>query len=314
MGRPMASRLVERGFRVAVCDFDPANRAPLVARGATPKADVAELGASADLVFATIPHDGALESVVFGGDGAKGLVDARPLPSALIEMSTVSPAASARIASVLAEAGIAYLRAPVSGSTDMARDGKLTVLASGDAATWDRAVEVFDVLAARRFYLGEGEQARFMKLVLNTLVGATSAVLSEAMLLGEAGGLSRAQIMDVVGQSAVASPLLAYKRAAIVEDDFTPAFSVEQMIKDFTLICGAANREGLPMFATGLILQQYHAAAAAGYRDADFFALMNWLRAIVDLGNREGGREPSHQVIETTVEPGRPGAESALAP
>ena len=126
------------------------------------------------------------------------------------------------------------------------------------------------------------------------------------MLLGEAGGLSRAQIMDVVGQSAVASPLLAYKRAAIVEDDFTPAFSVEQMIKDFTLICGAANREGLPMFATGLILQQYHAAAAAGYRDADFFALMNWLRAIVDLGNRKEGVNPRSKPSKQSSSPVAP--------
>jgi 3-hydroxyisobutyrate dehydrogenase-like beta-hydroxyacid dehydrogenase len=284
----MAGRLLERGFSLMISDPSPENRAPLVARGAAHRASAAEVAACCDLVFATIPNDAALQAVVSGPDG---LVAATTRPTAFVEMSTVSPAASAEAAATLAEAGIGYLRAPVSGSTNLARDGKLTILASGNATVWTRVEPAFEVMAARRFYLGTGEEARYMKLVLNALVGGTSALLSEAMLLGEAGGLSRAQIMEVVSESAVASPLLAYKQEAIVTDDFTAAFSIEQMIKDFTLICAAANRQGLPMFATSFILQQYHAARAAGLGESDFFALMNWLRDMVSPGGKENDHD-----------------------
>ena len=154
----------------------------------------------------------------------------------------------------------------------------LTALASGDAAAWETVSPLIDVLAARKFYLGPGEEARYMKLVLNALVGAMASVLGEALVLGEKGGLSPAQMMEVIGQSAVASPLLEYKREMIARMDFSPAFSVHQMIKDFTLITDAARDKQVPMFVANLILQQYTAASNAGYSEKDFFALFEWMR------------------------------------
>jgi len=103
-----------------------------------------------------------------------------------------------------------------------------------------------------------------------------SALLAEALSLGESGGLTRASMMEVIGESAAASPLLAYKTQTVVADDFSPAFTVLQMIKDFTLISDAARSNGVPLLTTGLILEQYRAAANAGLKDADFFALVKW--------------------------------------
>ena len=126
-------------------------------------------------------------------------------------------------AEALSEAGILYVRAPLSGSTALAEKAALTVLASGDADAWTTVLPYIERMASRHFYLGPGEEARYMKLVLNTLVGATSAVLSEALALGESGDLDRARMMEVICESAVASPLLAYKREALVANDFSPA-------------------------------------------------------------------------------------------
>ena len=290
MGRPMAGRLIEAGHLVVIADPVPENRASLVARGAQVADDVGDLFGRCAVVFATIPNDAALDAVVFGDGTAPGLVSGHARPAAFVEMSTVSPHASLRAAEGLERADIAYLRAPVSGSTDMAKAGKLTVLASGDPEAWRLAEPLLSAVSARRFYLGPGEEARYMKLVLNTFVGATSAILSEAVLLGEAGGLSRAQMMEVLAESAVASPLIGYKRTAIENDDFSPAFSVEQMVKDFTLICEAGNRQHIPMFTTSFILQQYHAAVAAGHAEDDFFVLVKWLR---DLSGRGAIDSPS---------------------
>jgi 3-hydroxyisobutyrate dehydrogenase-like beta-hydroxyacid dehydrogenase len=278
MGNPMATRLIEAGIHVTICDPVVENRASLVARGASVANTVGELAASSGIIFSMIPNDAVLSDVIYGGTHQPGLISQIRAGSILIEMSTVSPQLSERIATDLAARDVAYLRCPVSGSTALARNGTLTILASGNQRAWETSSALLDLIAARKFYLGPHEEARYMKLVLNTLVGATSAILGEALVLGERGGLTPGQMMDVIVESAAASPLMKYKRDMIAQMDFTPAFSVAQMMKDFTLITEVGRDKQIPMFVANLILQQYMAAANVGYSDQDFFALFGWMR------------------------------------
>jgi 3-hydroxyisobutyrate dehydrogenase-like beta-hydroxyacid dehydrogenase len=284
MGNPMATRLIEAGYAMTICDPMAENRASLVARGANVAASPGDLAARCQIIFSTIPNDAVLTEMIFGAEDREGFLAQVSAGTILIEMSTVSPQISAQVAAALALRGVAYLRCPISGSTALARSGKLTALASGDAAAWETVDPLMDVLAARRFFLGPGEEARYMKLVLNALVGATASILGEALVLGEKGGLTADQMMGVISQSAVASPLLDYKREMIAQMDFSPAFSVTQMLKDFTLITDAARDKQVPMFVANLILQQYTAASNAGYSDQDFFALFDWMRRTSGLG------------------------------
>ena len=275
MGAPMVRNLLKAGVAVAVTEPSEAALQPLLRAGASDAA-AAPAGMVPDLVFATLPNDRALLDVVRGGPAGPGLAVTLARGAVFVEMSTVSPNCSRDVAQALADAGILYLRAPISGSTAMAETAALTLFASGDPQAWMAALPLLELMSAKQFYLGPDEQARYMKLVVNTLVGATSAVLAEALALGAAGGLGRADMMEVLCQSAVASPLLAYKRTMVVEDDFAAAFTVTQMIKDFTLISDAARDHGVPLPTTGLILELYRAAANAGLRDQDFFALVKW--------------------------------------
>jgi 3-hydroxyisobutyrate dehydrogenase-like beta-hydroxyacid dehydrogenase len=207
---------------------------------------------------------------------AKGLAEILVNGAIFVDMSTVSPGVSSKVSEILQQHHISYLRAPLSGSTVMAENATLTVLASGDEEAWLTVLPYIRMMSQRQFHLGFGDEARYMKLVINTLVGGTSALLAEALSLGESGGLTRASMMEIIGESAVASPLLKYKTATVVADDFSPAFTVAQMIKDFTLISDAARSKGVPLLTTGLILELYRAAANAGLKDADFFALVKW--------------------------------------
>ncbi|MCR9122545.1 MAG: NAD(P)-dependent oxidoreductase [Phyllobacteriaceae bacterium] len=278
MGAPMAGNLLKSGVDIIVSDTAAANRASMKAQGAQ-TADEPASFQGCRTVFSTLPNDAALLSVVLGdGEKSPGLADILAPGSALVEMSTVSPHCSTRIAEALAARDIDYLRAPISGSTALAEAATVTILASGERAAWDRVLPWLKVMSARQFYLGDGDEARFMKLVLNTMVGATSSVLSEALVLGEAGGLDRRAMMEVICESAVVSPLIKYKVDAIETNDFAPAFSVGQMIKDFSLITEAGQSNGVPMFNANLILQQYIAAANSGLEKSDFFALVQWLR------------------------------------
>ncbi len=270
MGNPMSRRVLAAGFAVTVFDPDIANRATVVAEGAVPAHDLASLVDAAEAVFLTIPNDEVLRAIVCGPEGLASRVGPRHV---VVEMSTVSPRVSAEVAAALAPTGAAYLRAPVSGSTATAAAGALAVLLSGPREAFDRVLPVLVTFSQRQTWLGIGEEARYLKLVLNTLVGATSALLAEALTLGAKGNLSVAQMLEAIGGSAVASPLIAYKRDMLVNRRFDAAFTVTQMMKDFDLILGAARDDHVPMFLTALIRQQYESAHAVGEAEQDFFVL-----------------------------------------
>lgn len=271
MGHPMSHRVLKAGMAVSV--FEPLleNRASVVAAGAQVAESLADLAAAVDTIVLTIPNDAVLDQIIFGADG---LLDGLREGQLLIEMSTVSPALSARVAEALAARGVAYLRAPVSGSTATAASGDLTVLVSGPEEAYQRARPLFECFAAKMFLVGAAEEARYLKLVLNALVGATSALLGEALALGEKGGLAIDTMLEVITQSAVASPLIGYKRAMLTSRDFAPAFAVSQMMKDFDLILGAARADHVPVGLIAAIRQSYEAAYAAGLGEKDFFVLL----------------------------------------
>jgi 3-hydroxyisobutyrate dehydrogenase len=275
MGAPMIRNLLAAGTKVAVTEPDNQVVSDLERAGAI-SAGTLDRHSQNGIVFATLPNDEVLREVVLGAPGKTGLIHHMQRGSIFVEMSTVSPDCSAEIAAALDDCGIAYLRAPLSGSTALAEKAALTVLASGNEQAWTTVLPTVRLLSARQFYLGPGEEARYMKLVINTLVGASSAILAEAVALGESGGLSRASMMEVICESAVASPLFKYKADAVVSGDYAPAFTIQQMIKDFSLISDAGRENGVPLLTTGLILELYRAAANSGLRDQDFFALVKW--------------------------------------
>jgi 3-hydroxyisobutyrate dehydrogenase-like beta-hydroxyacid dehydrogenase len=270
MGGPMSTRLIEAGYRVLVLDRDSDNRELAARAGAEIVANVSAMAKEADVVFSIIPDDAVLRDIVFQPGGLAASLSRR---GALIDMSTVSPPASEAVADTLAGVGIEYLRAPVSGSTGNAQAGTLTVMASGPRALYDRVEPMLAAFSAKRFYLGEAEQARYLKLAVNTLVGATSSILAEALALGRKGNLSLDVMLDVICQSAVASPLIGYKRDMLVSGDYAPAFTVEQMVKDFDLITDAAKTSHVPMLLAAIVRQQYEQAWVRGDAQKDFFVL-----------------------------------------
>ncbi len=275
MGAPMIQNLLAKDLKVLVTEPSEARLSPLLTAGAT-GADALTDHAASKIVFSTLPNDKVLLDVVLGSEAQGALAGVLAPGAVFVEMSTVSPGCSAKVAEALSARGVHYLRAPLSGSTALAEQALLTVLASGDEPAWAAALPFLQIMSSRQFYLGPGEEARFMKLVLNTLVGASSAILSEALALGESGGLSPTAMMEVINESVVASPLLKYKEQTVVSGDYAPAFTIGQMIKDFTLISDTARAEDVPLITTGVILELYRAAANAGLKDDDFFALVKW--------------------------------------
>ena len=272
MGSPMSRHVRRAGFPVAVLEPVAENRAAVVAEGASVAGSFAALAARSQVIVLTIPDDDALRQIAFGDEG---LLPHLRAGQTLIEMSTVSPRISAELAKALDGVGVDYLRAPVSGSTTTAAAAKLTVLVSGPEESFRACEPILASFSTRRFHVGPGEEARYLKLVLNSLVGATSALLAEALSLGRRGNLSLADMLEVISESAVGSPLIAYKRDMLLARNYEAAFSVRQMMKDFDLMLDAARAVHVPMHVAALIRQHYEAAYAAGQAEKDFFVLVD---------------------------------------
>lgn len=263
MGLPMARHLKAAGHDVSVDDPDAARLA--LAREAGLREGTM---ADAQVVLSSLPHDAALLQVAgrIAGQAQRGAV--------WIDTSTVSPTASARAAAIVGDAGIDSLRCTVSGNNHMAEAARLTVMASGPRAAWELAEPLLAAFGPNRFYLGEAEQARLMKLVVNLMIAQTSAMLAEALALGRKGGLDWGAMWQVLGASAVASPIVQAKGQQLSKRDFTPTFTVHQMVKDLDLILGAAADAHVPLAQAAITRQWMDAAIAQGFGDEDYAAII----------------------------------------
>jgi len=270
MGLPICGRLRGAGFEVTALCRSADKEALATANGFEVARTLAETARGRDFVVSAVSDDKALLDIALS-DG--GLAQVLATGQIFIETSTVSPAASRRVAEALSATGCAYLRSPVSGSTATAAQGALTALVSGPAEAFKAAADLFAAFTRKAFLVGEAEESRTLKLAINAMVGATSALLAESLDLARRGGLDTRTAMEVVAESAVGSPLIQYKRAAVVSGDFTAAFSVSQMLKDFELIAQAAQASGCDMPLIESIRHTYRAAVARGLGDRDFFAL-----------------------------------------
>jgi len=270
MGLPICQRLRSAGFEVAAFCRSAEKAALATSNGLEVARTLAETARGREFVASAVTDDKALLDIALSDGGlAQSLAGAQ----IFVEMSTVSPAASRRVAEALSRKGCAYLRSPVSGSTATAAQGALTALVSGPAEAFKSAADLFAAFTRKAFLVGEGEESRTLKLAINAMLGATSALLAESLDLARRGGLDVRTVMEVVAESAVGSPLIQYKRAAVVSGDFTAAFSVSQMLKDFELVAEAARASACDMPLVDGVRETYRAAVARGLGDRDFFAL-----------------------------------------
>ncbi len=283
MGKPIARRLIGAGHEVTVYNRTARRADELVREGARRASSPAEVWRSADACVTMVADDEALAAVMLG-DG--GLLASPPPERTLIDMSTVSVEISERIAQAADQAGVAYLRAPVSGNPTVVEAGSLTIVVSGDERTFRDLEPVLRDIGPTVFYLGPGEQARVLKLALNLMIAGTAEVMAEAIALGEAGGLDRAVMLEVMGQSAVGSPFVKYKTASLLANDFQATFTAAMMHKDLELALAAGRATGVPLPLTDALRGLFADCIEQGLGELDLMVLLPRLE-------RQAGRPSS---------------------
>ena len=272
MGSAFAERLLAAGYDLVVFNRSREKAGSLAALGATVAESVAELAAGVDVVLTSLSDDDALESV------ATVVLAAAPPGTVLADLSTVSPGASARVAARAEGASLPYLRAPVSGNPSVVRAGNLSFIVSGPRDALERAEPVLRAIGPTIHYVGEGEQARVVKLAINLVIAGLAQLMAEALVLGEASGVSRDVLLGAMADSAAGAPFVRYKTEPLLRDDYSATFTTSLMDKDIDLVLEAAEAAGVRLPLAGEIKGILLAAIEAGFGGDDFMALFPHLR------------------------------------
>jgi 3-hydroxyisobutyrate dehydrogenase-like beta-hydroxyacid dehydrogenase len=289
MGAAISERLLDAGYPLVVHNRTPQKAEPLVARGAVAAATPGELAGQVDVVLTSLANDAAFEAVAH-----EVVAGARP-GTVLVDTSTVSATVSARVAALAESASVAYLRAPVSGNPNVVRAGNLAFIVSGSEETLADVEPVLLAIGPTVHYVGDGEQARVVKLAINLMLGVLAQAMSEALVLGEAAGVSREALLKVMGGSAAGAPFVKYKAEPLLRDDYSATFTTALMEKDIDLVLDAADDAGVELPLAREMKGHLRAAVEAGYADYDFSALFLYLRRASGL---DAGAAPLASVSE----------------
>ena len=270
MGRPIAQRLLESGFKVVAYDRHRTKAEELIRYGGTVAESVAKLSSSCDVVLSCLASDEAVLNVYGGADGV--FANARH-GALIIDLSTVNPKTSQELSRVGSERGVDVLDVTISGSTPAAERGALTLFGGGDQGCFTAAESIFKVIARKYFYVGPSGSGATMKLVVNSLLGIGMQAIAEAVALGEKAGLDRNRLLDVLAQTAVVAPAHVGKLEKALKNDYSPQFPLRLMNKDFGLILNLAAAVGAQMPATRAAFEVNAMQSEQG-KEQDFSAVI----------------------------------------
>jgi 3-hydroxyisobutyrate dehydrogenase-like beta-hydroxyacid dehydrogenase len=280
MGRPMALNLIAHGFPLIVHDIDPAKVDPLRARGATPATSPDRVASLTQRTICMVETTAQAESVIAGEDG---IVRSAHAGHVVICMSTIDPFVAKRLSDELAARGLAMLDAPVSGGTEGAASGELSIMVGGNAETSEACRDLFEAMGTRIFHVGGPGQGLAMKLVNNMLIQVNTVAIAEALVMGVKAGLDARTIYDVVRASTGTS--LAFERRVprILARDFAPGGTVDIFFKDQELETAFAKQLGVPMLLANVSQQVYQMARAAGLNKEDGSAVIKVLEKLAGV-------------------------------
>jgi 3-hydroxyisobutyrate dehydrogenase-like beta-hydroxyacid dehydrogenase len=281
MGLPMSILVAKAGYTVTAFDQSAARLAEARGQGVAVASSPADAAKGSPVVVSSLPDDAALRAVMLS---PTGLISAMAPKSILIETSTVSAEASTEVDAAAQARDIAYLRAPVSGNASIVHTGAMSCFVSGPRDAFERVKPLFASFTRAQTYLGPREEARFAKLAVNLMIAVSAAMMAESLALARKGGIAWQDILNVLDDSAVASPMVKYKTAPLRTRDFESTFSCKQMAKDLDLILGAGHAIGVPLQLAAQVRETYGALVAQGDGETDFLATVKHLERLSGLG------------------------------
>jgi len=272
MGKPMAGHLIKAGHALTVHNRSRRAVDELAAAGATPASSPAEVARSSNIVITMLPDTPDVERVLAGPDGVAAALQRGTV---VIDMSSISPVATERLAKTIAENGGAMLDAPVSGGEIGAINASLSIMVGGDEATFHRMKPILDVMGnpERVVYIGRSGAGQICKICNQVAIGGALAGVSEAFALAKKTGVDAARVRQALLGGFAASRVLEVHGERMLVDNYKPGFRAKLYQKDLRLANEAAAANGVSMPATAIVAQLLNALIASGGENLDYAAL-----------------------------------------
>ncbi len=280
MGQGMARNLLKHGHSVTVWNRTQAKAEALVAEGAAWADSPAAVAAASDIVFTCVSDTPDVEAVILGPGG---VIEGAREGALVVDMSTISPAATRAIAAQLAEKGVGMLDAPVSGGSEGAARGTLSIMVGGAAEQVERARPCFEAMGKTITHVGGNGDGQMVKLVNQILVVGNALAMSEALEFARAGGLDLQKTLAAVSGGAAGSWMLSNRGPQILADDWRPGFTIDLQQKDVRLCLREGDNLGVPMLATSLVFNLYRVLQADGLGHEGNHALIKALRKLAEV-------------------------------
>ncbi len=272
MGKGMATSLRRAGYLVHACDVRPEAAQAFAAEGGVACASPAEVAAHCEVVVSVVVNAAQTEAVLFGERGAAA---ALRRGSVFVMCSTVDPNWSITLESRLAETGILYLDAPISGGAAMAAAGQMTMMTAGRAEAYAKVGAALDAMAAKVYRMGDKAGAGSkVKIINQLLAGVHIAAAAEAMALGIREGVDAKAIYEVITNSAGNSWMFENRMAHVLAGDYTPLSAVDIFVKDLGLVLDTARSSKFPLPLSATAHQMFMQASSAGYGHEDDSAVI----------------------------------------
>lgn len=280
MGQGMARNILNAGYPLVVWNRTVGKMEPLIAAGATAADSPADLAARCDIIITCVSDTPDVERIILGDDGVLQGVRAGSL---VVDMSTISPQATQTMAEALREKGVGMLDAPVSGGSEGAARGTLSIMVGGNEADYNRALPVLQTMGKAITLIGSNGAGQMTKLMNQILVVGNALAMCEALLFAKAGGLDMQKALAAVEKGAAGSWMLSNRGPQILARDWRPGFMVDLQQKDLRLVMKAADDLETPLLLTPLVFNLYRTLQARGLGEEGNHALIKALEALANI-------------------------------
>jgi 3-hydroxyisobutyrate dehydrogenase len=277
MGKGMAHNLLKAGFDLRVWNRTPTRLDEFVRAGATRANSPADLAERCDIIIVCVSDTPDVQEVVLG---EKGVIHGIRPGSLVVDMSTISPQVTRDIAASLADKGAFMLDAPISGGSEGAALGTLSIMVGGQADQVERTMPLFQAMGKAITHVGDSGSGQTVKLVNQILVVVNMLAVGEALLFAQAGELDLEKTLEAVSQGAAGSWMLSNRGPQVLNRDWQPGFTIDLQQKDLRLVLEAADQMGVPTLATSFVFNLYRTLQAKGLGGEGNHALVKALEKL----------------------------------
>ena len=271
MGRPMALNLINAGHSVWVHARRPAMMTPLTDAGATACNTSAEVASNTDIIFICVSDTQDVEQVILGDEGILKSINK---DSVVVDMSTISPSATRKLATQLTEHNVHMLDAPVSGGEQGAIDGALSIMVGGDKEIFNRVLPLFEVMGKNIVHIGDNGAGQVTKACNQVLIGQTIAAIGEAYILASASGVDPAKVRQALLGGFAGSRALESHGQRMLDRNFKPGFKARLHQKDMRIAMEAAHELGIALPGAAVVTNYLNAVVGHGNGENDSISIL----------------------------------------